>query len=86
MVPTALWQQLVMLAELELALWRLMWRVIFTGIVLLLRIFWLPILIIATFAYVVLPALGALAQLLAVVLQPATAIAVALLLLWLWRR
>jgi len=74
------------IAEIEASLWRLMWRLTWFLLTLILRIFWLPILIIAVFVYVVLPALGALVHLLAVVMQPATAVAVLLVVLWMWRR
>lgn len=75
-----------MFAELEALLWRLMWRLTLSLVVLLLRLYWLPLLIVAIAYYVVLPAVVSLAQLIANVLQPAAALAAAIFLLWLWRR
>lgn len=75
-----------MVREIEAALWTLMWRIIFAGIFLVLRLFWLPILVVGVAYFVVIPVLLVVAQFLSQLLQPAAAIAVAMLVLWMWRR
>lgn len=59
---------------LALLVWRLTWWLV--------RILWLPFLIIGFVAYVVLPALGALAQ---IIVSPGGLLVVVLLLMWLSR-
>jgi hypothetical protein len=71
---------------LEVLVWQLMWRLTFWLIAILLRLFWLPLLIIGLVYFIALPALAAIAQLVAVVLQPAAVLAAAIFLLWLLRR
>lgn len=60
---------------IEALVWRLTWWLV--------RILWLPFLIIGVVYYVVVPALITFAQLL---LSPAGALAAVLLFIWLWRR
>lgn len=64
-----------MTAVIEILVWRLTWW--------LLRLLWLPLLIVGTVYYVVVPALLTIAQLL---LSPAGLVVGSLLLLWMWRR
>lgn len=59
---------------IEVLVWRLTWWLV--------RILWLPFLVIGFIAYVVLPVLAEVAQLL---ISPAGLLAVVLLLVWLWR-
>lgn len=75
-----------MFSDLEAALSRLAWRLSCWVVIALLRIFWLPLLIIAAAYFIVGPVLGAVAELLPLLVQPAAALAVAMLVLWMWRR
>lgn len=59
---------------IEVLVWRLTWWLV--------RILWLPFLIIGFVAYVVLPVLAEVAQLL---ISPSGLLVVMLLFLWLWR-
>lgn len=60
---------------IEILVWRLTWWLI--------RLLWLPLLVIAIVYYVIFPALVTMIE---VVLSPAGLLAAVLLLLWLWRR
>lgn len=62
-------------ALLEAFVWRLTWWLV--------RLLWLPFLIIAVAQYFVLPAISTVVQ---IVLTPAGVLAGALVVLWLWRR
>lgn len=75
-----------MIAAIEAAVWALMWRLTWWMVITVIRIFWLPILVIAGVYFVAVPALIAVAQLLQVLVQPAAVIAVVMLVLWMWRR
>lgn len=75
-----------MINAIEAGLWGLMWRLTWWMLATVIRIFWLPILIVLGVYFVVIPGLIAIAQVLQVLIQPASAIAVALLVLWMWRR
>lgn len=75
-----------MISEIEAAVSTLTWRLTRWVITLVIRIFWLPLLVIGIVYYVAIPALAAVAQLLQALIQPAAAIAVLLLVLWMWRR
>lgn len=75
-----------MISAIEATLWGLMWRLTWWMVITILRIFWLPILIVAGVYFVVVPALIAVVQLLQVIVQPAAAIAVVMVVLWMWRR
>lgn len=60
---------------IEILVWRLTWWLI--------RLLWLPLLVVATVYYVIFPALVTIIEL---VLSPAGLLAAVLLFLWLWRR
>lgn len=75
-----------MISAIEAALWGLMWRLTWLMVATVIRIFWLPILILAALYFLVIPALIAIVQVLQVLIQPAAAFAVAMLVLWMWRR
>ena len=64
-----------MSALIEVLIWRLTFWLV--------RLLWLPLLVIGAIYYVVVPALVALGEL---VLSPAGLLAALLLFLWLWRR